>query len=172
MKSTVPRGFQLNHQFADKLKLCTMRQKRTVIRGPASLTPIIRAVALFLEDSNPPSFITLYRWLKDYHHSGGDIRSLIPRHGAKGNYNPKIAPEVHQLISEVVREVYLNPSRPSIASIYDVIICRILGENSLRKSLGQVPLKIPHRSTIYRQIEKLDPIDKAMGRICLGIKVV
>ncbi len=131
---------------------------------PASLTPIIRAVALMVEDSHPPSSITLYRWLKDYHHSGGDIRSLIPRHRAKGNYNPKIAPYVHQLIWEVVTEVYLTPSRPSIASIYDVVICRILSENSLRKSLGQTPLKIPHRSTIYRQIEKLDPIDKAIGR--------
>ena len=160
-------------QIPDSLKAKAERKEKYIkavldqnleTHTPASLIPIIRAVALFLEDSNPPSFITLYRWLKDYRHSGGDIRSLIPRHVAKGNYNPKIAPEVHQLISEVVREVYLNPSRPSIASIYDVIICRILGENSLRKSLGQAPLKIPHRSTIYRQIEKLDPIDKAMGR--------
>ena len=131
---------------------------------PSGLNPIIQQVASFLEDSHPPSPITLYRWLKDYHHSGGDIRSLIPRHRAKGNYNPKITPHVHQLIWEVVTEVYLTPSRPSIASIYDVIICRIQSENVFRKSLGQTPLEIPHRSTIYRQIQKLDPIDKTIGR--------
>jgi putative transposase len=160
-------------QIPDSLKAEAGRKKKYIkavldqnleTYTPASLSPIIQQVALMVEDSHPPSPITLYRWLKDYHHSGDDIRSLIPRHQAKGNYDPKITPEVLQLISEVVTEVYLNLSRPSIASIYDVIICRIKSENVLRKSLGQNPLKNPHRSTIYRQIKKLDPIDKAIGR--------
>ena len=88
---------------------------------PASLTPIIRAVALMVEDSHPPSFITLYRWLKDYHHSGGDIRSLIPRHRAKGNYNPKIAPSVMQCLLHTIRpKDYVKEKFPSVKKEWNV----------------------------------------------------
>ncbi len=142
----------------------TVLEQKVKTYTSSSLTPIIQQVAQKIEDKNPPAPITLYRWLKDYLHSGGDIRSLIPRHQGKGNFNPKIAPEVHQLIKEVVIEVYLTPERPNIASIYDVIICRILAENNLRKSKRQAALKIPHRATIYRQIQQLDAIEKAVGR--------
>lgn len=64
----------------------------------------------------------------------------------------------------MITEVYLTPERPSIARIYDVLICRILHENNVRKSLGQAPLQIPHHSTIYRLIQNLDSIDKTVSR--------
>lgn len=129
-----------------------------------SLSPIIEQVGQALKDEKPPSHITLYRWLKDYNNSGGDIRSLVPRYLAKGNYNLKINPDVHRLIDEVIAEVYLTPNQPTIAQVYDVVICRILQENNLRTSRGQDALKIPHRATIYRQVQTLDPYDKAIGR--------
>ncbi len=129
-----------------------------------SLTPVIKQVAQAIKDDKPPSHITLYRWLKDYNNSGGDVRSLVPRYLTRGNYNSKINPEVHQLIDEVIAEVYLTPNQPTIAQVYDVVICRILQENSRRQGRGQDALKIPHRTTIYRQIQSLDPYDKAVGR--------
>lgn len=129
-----------------------------------SLAPIIEQVGQVIKDEKPPSHITLYRWLKDYNNSGGDIRSLVPRYLAKGNYNLKINPDVHRLIDEVIAEVYLTPNQPTIAQVYDVVICRILQENNLRTSRGQDALKIPHRATIYRQVKTLDPYEKAIGR--------
>ncbi len=161
--SQIPEQLKAEAQRKEKYVLAVIEQKIETYTYK-SLTPIIKQVSQKIDDSKPPSNITLYRWLKDYTSSGGDIRSLIPRYRARGNYDSKINPEVHRLIDEVIAEVYLTPERPSIALIYDVVICRVLHENNLRKSLGQVPLKIPHRSTIYRLIQNLDPIDKAVSR--------
>ncbi len=161
--SEIPESIKAETQRKYNYILTVLEQKVKTYTS-SSLTPIIQEVAQNIKDKNPPAPITLYRWLKDYLHSGTDIRSLIPRHQGKGNFNPKIAPEVHLLIKEVVTEVYLTPERPNIASIYDVIICRILAENNLRKSKRQAALKIPHRATIYRQIQQLDAIEKAVGR--------
>ncbi len=130
----------------------------------SSLTPIIQQVSQKIGDDKPPSTTTLYRWLKDYTSSDGDIRALVPRYRARGNFYTKINPELHCLIDEVITEVYLTPERPSIARIYDVLICRIVHENNLRKSLGQELLDIPHPSTIYRLIKNLDSIDKTVSR--------
>jgi putative transposase len=160
--SEIPESLKAEAQRKEKYVLTVLKQKVSTYTS-SSLTPIIQQVAQQIEDKHPPSHITLYRWLKDYLPSG-DIRSLIPRHQGKGNFNPKITPEVDKLIKEVITEVYLTPECPNIASIYDVVICRILAENNLRKSQRKAALKIPHRATIYRQIQQLDTIEKAIGR--------
>jgi putative transposase len=160
--SEIPESLKAEAQRKEKYVLTVLKQKVSTYTS-SSLTPIIQQVAQQIEDKHPPSHITLYRWLKDYLPSG-DIRSLIPRHQGKGNFNPKITPEVDKLIKEVITEVYLTPECPNIASIYDVVICRILAENNLRKSQRKAALKIPHRATIYRQIQQLDTIEKAVGR--------
>ncbi|MDB9323931.1 Mu transposase C-terminal domain-containing protein [Nodularia spumigena] len=161
--SEIPESLKAEAQRKEKYVLTVLEEGLSTYTS-SSLTPIIEKVAQNIEDKHPPSHITLYRWLKDYLPSGGDIRSLIPRHQGKGNFKPKITAEVYQIIKEVITEVYLTPERPSIASIYDVVICRIIAENNLRKSQRQAALKIPHRTTIYRQIQQLDPIEKAVGR--------
>lgn len=161
--SEIPESLKAEAQRKEKYVLAVLEQKLSTYTS-SSLAPIIQQVAQKIEDKHPPSHITLYRWLKDYLPSGGDIRSLIPRHQEKGNFNPKITPEVDKLIKEVITEVYLTPECPNIASIYDVVICRILAENNWRKSQRKAALKIPHRATIYRQIQQLDTIEKAVGR--------
>jgi putative transposase len=161
--SQIPSQLKVEAQRKEKYVKAVIEQKIETYTS-SSLTPIIKQVAQNISDSKPPSNITLYRWLKDYTSSGGDIRSLIPRYQARGNYDYKIDPEIHRLIDEVIAEVYLAPERPSIARIYDVVICRILHENNYRKSLSKLPLNIPHRSTMYRLIKNLDPIDKAVSR--------
>lgn len=161
--SQIPSQLRVEAQRKEKYVKAVIERKVETYTSSA-LTPIIKKVAQNISDSKPPSYITLYRWLKDYKSSSGDIRSLIPRYQARGNYDYKIDSEIHRLIDEVIAEVYLSPERPSIARIYDVVICRILHENNYRKSLGKLPLNIPHRSTMYRLIKNLDPIDKAVSR--------
>lgn len=66
-------------------------------RTQAALAPIIEQVAQAIEDPKPPSAITLYRWLKSYEDSGQDIRALVPNYRKRGDYRPKIHPEVRRL---------------------------------------------------------------------------
>jgi putative transposase len=161
--SEIPENLQREAQRKYQYVVKVLEQKLSTYTSD-SLAPIIEQVAKDIEDQKPPSAITLYRWLKQYLNSRENLGSLIPKNRQKGNFIPKISPEVQAIIQEVISEVYLTPERPNIASIYDVIICRIIAENHFRKSQKKAILKIPHRSTIYRQIEKLDPIQKVVGR--------
>lgn len=133
-------------------------------RTQSSLQPVIEQIAKEIDDSNPPNWLTLYRWLKTYDSSGGDIRSLVPRYKARGDYRPKLPQEVIQIIDRAIKDVYLTPNRPDIADVYDEVLRQITHENQLRTAMGQKSLKIPHRSSIYRAVSNLEPSEKAEKR--------
>ena len=133
-------------------------------RTESNLKPIIDQVAIEIEDSQPPSWLTLWRWLKDYESSGRDIRSLVPKYVSKGNRQPRLNPEVRKIISKVIEQVYLKPSQASGADVYERVIIEINQSNRLREAIGQDSLEIPNIAAIYRAIRQLDPYVKAVGR--------
>lgn len=126
-------------------------------RTSTSLQPIIEEVALIINDPTPPSWLTLYRWLRTYETAGHDIRALVPQHGRKGNCCPKLHPHVIKIIEQAIKSIYLTRSRPDIADVYDEVLCQIIHENEHRAVIGITQLEIPHRSTIYRFVSKLEP---------------
>ncbi len=130
----------------------------------ASLTPIIESVSLSINDQKKPSYITVYRWIKDYENSGGDIRSLIPRYSLRGNYLSKLDPAVKKIIDEVIDEIYMSKDSTHIANVYYAVIAKIAHENTSRKSVGIAALELPHRSTVYRWIHQIDPYAKNISR--------
>lgn len=160
-------------QIAEELRCEAKRKYRYVeavlkshlpTRSQSSLQPVIEQIAQEINDSNPPNWLTLYRWLKTYDSSGGDIRSLVPRYKARGDYRPKLSREVIQIIDRAIKDVYLTPNRPDIADVYDEVLRQIIHENRLRTAMGQKSLKIPHRSSIYRAVSNLEPSEKAEKR--------
>jgi putative transposase len=161
------------HQISDNLK-AEVHRKQHYIEDILSqnldkytfesLTPIIKQVSLVIQDKKTPSYITVYRWLKDYENSGSDIRSLIPRYSLRGNYLSKVEPEVKNIIDEVIEETYLTRNKTHIANVYHTVIARIYHENIRRKSVGIAALELPHRSTIYRLIHQINPYAKNINR--------
>lgn len=125
---------------------------------------IIKRVSEEINDTSPPSHITLYRWVRDYENSGKDMRSLIPNYKARGNRKPKLLPEVHKIVESAIKLIYLNPAKATVDAVYDEVIFQIYKENKLRSEIGLEELAIPHRSSIYRIILKLDVVDKAVAR--------
>ncbi len=133
-------------------------------RTATTLEPIISLVSREIKDSKPPSWLTLYRWLKNYSSSGEDIRSLVPLHSAKGNRQSRLNPEVRQIIKNAIESVYLNPTQAEGADVYDRVIIEINQSNRLRSALGQEKLEIPSQMTIYRALAQLDPHETAIAR--------
>ena len=129
-----------------------------------TLKPIIVQVSQEINDNQPPSWVTLYRWYKRYLTSGKDIRSLIPLNSGKGNRHSRLNPEVRQIIKEAIESVYLNMAQAEGMDVYDRVIININQSNRIRETLGQEKLQIPHVSTIYRVIAKLDPYETAIAR--------
>lgn len=129
-----------------------------------SLQPIISEIAHLINDSKPPNWLTLYRWLKNYESSEQDLRSLIPKHQDKGDYRPKLKKEVSLIIEQAIKQIYLTPIQADIADVIDEVIRQINQENDKRKTLGQDLLKIPHRSTIYRAVARVEKSELLRGR--------
>ncbi len=75
-----------------------VRQSNITVKTQKSLQPIIERVAKEINDPSPPSWVTLYRWLKTYEKAGQDIRSLVPKYENRGDYRPKLERVVTQII--------------------------------------------------------------------------
>lgn len=139
-------------------------EKNETKRSKELLLKIIEEISHNINDSQPPSHITLYRWLKSYEDSGQDIRSLVPNYRSRGDYRPKLKAEVNQIIEKAIAKIYLTPFKASVDAVYDEVIANIEQENHQREEIGLEKLVVPHRSTIYRYILKLEPYAKAKAR--------
>jgi len=134
-----------------------------------SLATVIDKASKEIGDSSPPSHWSVYRWLKDYLTAGEDMRALVPATKAKGNRTRKISNNkehcetIIKIIDVVIREEYLSLERPTVETIYSSIEDRIITENRYRANNDK--LLIPHRSTVYRIIKKLDPYERDVARL-------
>jgi putative transposase len=121
-----------------------------------------------IKDKPQPSFSSVYRWLKKYKKSGGDIHSLVTNTSKKGNRTRRIQPEVSSIIEQAIDEIYLNPNLASVTDTHDRVIVLIVEENQRRKNLSLQKLKIPNYMTTLRAVNDLDPRERDEKR--LGIK--
>jgi putative transposase len=151
--------------------------ERPRVRTRETLSPIIKRISEQIKDENPPSWTTLKRWSRIYERSGEDVRVLVPAIKARGNRRAKYsgrvietfsaedqqkAKEVAQIVDETIRVKYLRLERPSVTSVHESAVARIVSLNQGRSEADKLPL--PHLSSIYTAVERLDPYDVAMGR--------
>jgi putative transposase len=137
-----------------------------------TLNALIRDIAGAINDPQAPSCLTLWRWNREYEKSGQDIRVLAPAYKARGMANDndgrrisndlEICQAVEKLIEEVIGEQYLQPTRATVQQTYDILVARIAQENKFRNEDNKLPT--PHRNTLYRMINKLDPYEKDKAR--------
>jgi putative transposase len=142
-----------------------------------TLLPIIERISKQIKDENPPSWITLRRWSRIYARSGEDVRALVPAIKARGNrrakYSGRIveafsaedqqrAKEVAQIVDETIRVKYLRLERPSVASVHESAVARIVSLNQCRAEADKLPL--PHLSSIYIAVQRLNPYEVALKR--------
>jgi putative transposase len=154
-----------------------LRADASVKWNKEGLAPVIRALSEDIADEAPPSWVTLYRWLRDYEAAGRDARSLLPASRSRGNHRSKISGKrldeyvaddyekarvVDGLIDQVIRTRYLSASRPTVSSIHENLQARVIEENRLRPPHDQLP--IPHISSLYRRVAALDPYEVASAR--------
>ncbi|WP_165863693.1 Mu transposase C-terminal domain-containing protein [Phorcysia thermohydrogeniphila] len=103
---------------------------------------------------------TLYRWIKQFEESGGQLSALVPNYGRRGGKGKKrVNPEVEKLIKEVIETVYLNPyKRVSVKRAYQILLLKC-------RELGLTP---PHINTFRNRIKELSPFmttQKRKGKV-------
>lgn len=161
----------------DKRKIKT-RRRLAYVKGVADagltvftdehLAPVIERVSREIPDPASPSCSTVRRWFKAYELAGEDVRALVPASRAQGNRERKIGTDkancaaVLKIIDEVINEEYLSLQRPKVADIYETIDSRIAGDNEHRRDDDK--LVLPHQSTVYRIVGRLDPYERDLAR--------
>jgi putative transposase len=118
-----------------------------------------------IKDKPQPSHITVYRWLKKYKQSEGNIHSLVSSSSKKGNRTARIQPEVSSTIEQAISEIYLNPNQASAKDAHDRVIVLIVEENQRRKNLSLPELKIPNYMTTLRAVNDLVPRERDEKRL-------
>lgn len=121
------------------------------------LDPVITEVAEQIEDSQPPSWITVYRWHSKYRYSK-DIRALIPRFAHRGNSILRQSDEILDLFGEATEEAFAASPAATITSIHTRLAGKILQKNHSR--LPEEQLRTPALRTSYRMFALLPSYDR------------
>ncbi len=96
------------------------------------------------------SVASMYRWIRAFRQSGGDLSSLIPyvRHNSEVP-RTRLDPAVEAIIDAVIEELYWSQARVSTDLVQDRIFeCMQEAERSLPE---RAQLQPPSRTTIYRR---------------------
>jgi Mu transposase, C-terminal./Integrase core domain. len=108
------------------------------------------------------SFNTVYRWIKLFRDSNGDIRSLFPSyHKSGGKGETRLDPDVVKIIKECINAIYLNEQRVSIITLWNCVVNQIVDYNKF--SLKN--LTIPSYETLTRRIKEIPEYDLIATRI-------
>ena len=143
----------------------TQRNVEPIIREVYCEIQVADNLLQEVKDKPQPSFISVYRWLKKYKQSEGDIHSLVSNVSKKGNRKSRLAPEVHSIIQQAIEEIYLSRNQGSVKDTYDRVMVLIVEENQSRQSLNLPELKIPSYVTIGNIIKKIPSHERDRARL-------
>lgn len=118
---------------------------------PTALIPLkklIDEIATELGDQVPPSPRTVARWINKYRSSCHHNLSLSNSY--KGNQSLRFPPEIYQIMSQGINEIYLKPEYRTSKDVQAYILGKLIEQGVSTKYL-------PSRRTVQRYIEKLDP---------------
>ncbi len=124
---------------------------------PHYLKPLIANVSAQINDPNPPSPSSVYRWYKAYI-SHQDTRALIPRFDNRGHSGQQMHNRVVELFREAVEEAFRASPSANITAISTRLAGKIYAENATRPPDEQ--LVVPVLRTVYRWFNKLEAYDQ------------
>lgn len=112
--------------------------------------------------SKRPHARTVQRWIKRYIKATYSIRGLLPLDSDKGNYNPKVAPEVEKHIDAAISH-FKRLEQPIVASSFDYLETLVENENSLIPEESK-KLKVPSLPAFIKRLEKEVPKQMMLAR--------
>ncbi|RQO37220.1 hypothetical protein DBR37_03255 [Herminiimonas sp. KBW02] len=157
--------------FAEPIQANAIRKKRYLdfilgmgpfVSTKDILDQQISEFAKSINDVNPPSSISVYRWHRELLRHHGDYRALIDRHDRKGGLGSRLHPGTCTVVQDVIDEIYLSEQRNSGETVFYEVVYRI---NKLNEFLDErEKLPVPSKSTINRAIASLDHYEKTAAR--------
>lgn len=138
-----------------------IREEALSVLTPQSVMPICAVVAERIGDAAPPSFTTLYRWMRAFYQCK-TFRILIPRHDRRGPRSLYQPNRVIELFQQAADKAFSESPQATVKAVHDRLSILIKDENSLRP-LGQ-QLKMPSQATTYRLFNRISQYEKTVWR--------
>ncbi|MVF14234.1 transposase [Ketobacter sp. MCCC 1A13808] len=155
-------GFTENNQRLVMRKYHYVKAARDIlgeIPVKNELDIVIERVSEKLDDDNPPSESSVYRWWRSWRENHYDIGVFVNKSpGPKGLR--KFKGTVYQELVRVVEEVFLTRQKDSKQATYDALVAQITTLNMARKK----PLPIPSRASFYRIVNGFDKYEIMAAR--------
>jgi len=114
------------------------------------------------QPSEPPSWVSVYRWKNHFLQSKNDIRALVDDSSSKGNRTSRYSPVVTSLCEEAISARYLRRERKTIQRTLEDAVLRVMKENELRPEFDK--LSMPTRRFITRLIAAIPEFEKCAAR--------
>ena len=114
------------------------------------------------QPSEPPGWVSVYRWKARFLQSKNDIRALVDNSSSKGNRTSRFSSVVTSLCQEAISVKYLRRERNTIQQTLEDAMLRIMKENELRPESDKLPM--PTRRFIARLIADIPEFEKYSAR--------
>lgn len=115
----------------------------------------ISELAKKIDDPSPPSYSTLYGWIKKYRQSGNSTLALIKNKHLQLPRGKKLDDKIIEITEDIIEQHYLIRERPSGQFVYNILTTAIAKNNEHRPYTEQI--KAPSRATFFRILSKIDP---------------
>lgn len=138
-----------------------VREIAPSVQTPETFKPIVNAVAQQIGDPRPPSFTTLYNWVRKVT-LNDDYRALIPRYDRRGPRHPRQDPRVIELFEEAVKSSFDQSPQANVKEAIAKVERIIEQENTLRPASSRY--KLPSKATFHRMFARFDEYDKTILR--------
>lgn len=138
-----------------------IRARGKFISTRSQLKPLIQEIATRIQDSKPPSVVSVYRWYTRFR-TGKSVVNLVDHDDKKGRRS-SVCGETLELMQSAIDEIYLNPQKNPATAVYEKVCGEIKRMNATRSNL--TPLAPPSRSTVYRYINSLEAYSVDQARL-------
>jgi putative transposase len=106
---------------------------------------------------------SMYRWMRVYTQSGGDLRALMGNSQSQGGkQQARLEADVEALLQAVLADRYFVAERVTTDDIFLEILLRVEEANRLRHA--EEKLSAPSRATVGRRIQALDQQQKVSAK--------
>ena len=129
--------------------------------SPNYIEDLVPDIAVELQDPKPPSWLTIWRWHKQYVQANYSILGLYPANYKKGNRKSRLKKEVDECIDKAIA-YYQNETRPDAKDAYDRLEEYLVEINTIRHKDDLLP--IPSYRNFLRRLEKVTPYEMTKTR--------
>lgn len=134
-----------------------------IVSTPTKLRPLLESIAQQLGDTQAPSPVSVYRWIKRKQQNDDHPLALLEKPHARGWFGCRFPAAVQEALIELIETRYLQSPGCSIVDIRDALNVRLHEFNKSHPTNSALPL--PSYDTVRRAILAYPAYERAVAKL-------